>query len=60
MLADKDPVALELYARHGNVVMPNFNLSDVEVEALIEYLGAESQRVQRTASAAAPVRGKGD
>ncbi|HLF95599.1 MAG TPA: SCO family protein [Methylococcaceae bacterium] len=38
LLAEKDPIALELFARYKNLPMPNFKLDDAEVEALIGYL----------------------
>ncbi len=45
MLAEKDPLAVELYEKHGKVTMPNFELEGADVAALIEYLDAESRRV---------------
>jgi len=45
MVADKDPVALELVARYNNLTMPNAQLNAQEVAAVIEYLENESQRV---------------
>lgn len=36
----KDPVALELVAAHGGVVMPNLGLKDAQVKELVSYLGA--------------------
>ena len=60
MLADKDPIALQLYNEWGKVLMPNMRLNDVEVNALIEYMDDESLRVQQTttreAGTAAAVR----
>lgn len=38
MMAQKDPVALELFARFNQVQMPNLDLGDQDVEALIRYL----------------------
>lgn len=46
MLEDEDPVALALYAAYGEVTMPNFRLSDIEVEALLDYMRVESDRVR--------------
>jgi protein SCO1/2 len=51
MLADKDAIAMALYAEWGNVLMPNLRLNKVEVDALIEYMDAESRRVERTLTA---------
>ena len=53
MLAEKDPLALRLYSEWGEVLMPNLRLNEIEVEALIEYMDAESRRVEQ----AAPVAG---
>ena len=38
MLAEKDSIALELYARFKEVPMPNLGLTAHDAEALIEYL----------------------
>lgn len=38
MLAQKDPIALELFTRYDQVRMPNLHLGDEDVEALIRYL----------------------
>jgi protein SCO1/2 len=43
MLREKDPVALALLARHGNVPMPNVGLSDAEVDAVVAFLKASSE-----------------
>ncbi len=56
MLAAKDPIVMELYSEWGEVLMPNLRLNEVEVNALIEYLDAESRRVQQSA----PVAGAPD
>ena len=44
MLADQDPEFMELYARYNNIMMPNFRLSKVDVDALLDYLDSESLR----------------
>jgi protein SCO1 len=44
MLAEKDPIAMALYEKYKQVLMPNLRLSDGDVEAVIGYLEAESQR----------------
>jgi protein SCO1/2 len=49
MLAEKDAIAVELYSAWGEVLMPNLRLNEVEVDALIEYMDAESRRVQSAA-----------
>jgi protein SCO1 len=38
MVEEKDPAALDLLARHGNVLMPNPGLSDGDVAEVIAYL----------------------
>ena len=45
MLAEKDPIAIELYARHNKVSMPNFSLNEKDVNALLTYVDTESRRV---------------
>ena len=46
MLAEKDPLALELHAKHGGVSMPNMALTEKDVGALLEYFEVESRRVE--------------
>ncbi|MFA5923820.1 MAG: SCO family protein [Methylococcaceae bacterium] len=43
LLAEKDPLALDLFNRYKKIVMPNFRLSDADVEALITYMEATSK-----------------
>ncbi|HEX7624404.1 MAG TPA: hypothetical protein VF400_12585, partial [Anaeromyxobacteraceae bacterium] len=38
LVDEKDPVALELLARHGDVLMPNLELSDEQVTALVDHM----------------------
>ncbi|AYC32053.1 electron transporter SenC [Pseudomonas cavernae] len=38
LLAQKDPIALELFAKYNQVQMPNLRLGDDDVEVLIRYL----------------------
>jgi protein SCO1/2 len=38
MLADKDPIAIDLYNRFNKVKMPNLRLTDDDAESLILYL----------------------
>jgi protein SCO1/2 len=40
LLADKDPIAVDLYNRYKKIVMPNLRLSDGQVEELITYMEA--------------------
>jgi protein SCO1/2 len=46
MLAERDPIVIELYARYNKVLMPNLRLTEVDVRELIDYMDAESRRVQ--------------
>lgn len=39
MLAEKDPIATDLFNRYKELPMPNLRLTDSEVEALITYMG---------------------
>lgn len=43
VLAEKDPIALELSARYGGLPMPNLGLNDVDVAALIDYMASVSR-----------------
>ena len=54
MILEQDPIALELYEEYGRTVMPNLQLNEVEVNALIEYMATESRRVREASTAAAP------
>jgi len=38
MLAEKDPIVMELHAKYKNVPMPNMRLNEVEVASLIDYM----------------------
>lgn len=48
MLAEKDPIAMDLYAKYNRLSMPNFMLNETEVNAVIDYLDSESRRVENT------------
>jgi len=41
LLAEKDPTAMELFAKYKGVQMPNLRLGDGDVQALIGYLEAQ-------------------
>lgn len=43
MLAERDPQALALFTAYDQVVMPNFQLDEAEVEALLVYLEEENR-----------------
>jgi protein SCO1/2 len=45
MLAEKDSIALELFARYNELAMPNLSLNDIDVAALIDYLASASRDV---------------
>ena len=47
MLAEDDPVATALYAQF-KVIMPNFRLDRNEIEALIDYIASETERLRRS------------
>ena len=53
MLAEKDPLALELFEANRNLPMPNMRLNALEVEALLEYMAEESRRILDESLAAA-------
>jgi protein SCO1 len=44
VLADKDPIATQLFARYKQVQMPNLRLGDGDVNAIIRYLASQSQK----------------
>jgi protein SCO1/2 len=44
MIAERDPVALELLAQYRDLRMPNLSLNDVDVASLIEFMESESLR----------------
>lgn len=45
MLAEKDPLAMELYARFNNLPMPNMRLERKDVQSLLDYVDEESRRI---------------
>jgi protein SCO1 len=45
MLAEKDPLAIELLARFNNLPMPNMRLDRKDTQALFDYLDEESRRI---------------
>jgi protein SCO1/2 len=50
LLAEKDPIAIELYNRYKKILMPNLKLSDADVEALIGYMEESSKVDQKDGS----------
>jgi protein SCO1/2 len=49
LLAEKDPVAMQLLAEYEELEMPNLGLGDVDVDALIEYLSVDGNRQKLSA-----------
>lgn len=45
MLEERDPIAMAMFAQFNNIPMPNLELNDIEITALVEYMEAESRRV---------------
>lgn len=45
MLAEKDPLAMELYEQWNRVPMPNLRLEQKEVDAILEYMKSESDYI---------------
>lgn len=48
MLADKDPIAMELYERYNQLAMPNMRLNRQEAEDLLVYINDETSRLWGT------------
>jgi protein SCO1 len=46
MLAEKDPVATQLYAKYNKVAMPNLRLLDKEIEQVLSYLEQQDPAAQ--------------
>jgi len=46
MLAEKDPLAMQLFEQYNRLAMPNLRLGDVEITAVLTYLDEESKRMQ--------------
>lgn len=43
LLADRDPIAIELYEKFNRVAMPNMRLSSVDIDDLLKYLETQTQ-----------------
>jgi len=54
MLAERDPVAVELFAKYKNVRMPNLSLTPDEVAILLSHIEKESRAVVAQAHKDAP------
>ncbi|MDT4884574.1 hypothetical protein FQZ97_1207290 [compost metagenome] len=44
MLAEKDPLASELFRQYNQVAMPNLQLGDLDIQALLQYMDDETLR----------------
>jgi protein SCO1 len=53
LLEEKDPLAQALFKKYKNVVMPNLNILNEDVEAVIKYMESQSAAVTKPAAAAA-------
>jgi mono/diheme cytochrome c family protein len=60
MLAEGDPLAIQLLEESNNIPMPNSGLTDGEVAALVAYLQAETGTAAEAALAAEPIVPAGD
>lgn len=47
MLAQKDPLAMALFAKYNQVAMPNLKLKDGEIESLLSFLEQEDAALAR-------------
>ena len=54
LLDEKDPIAVDLFARYRNVRMPNLRLSPEEVAALLHYIEEKSRSPVSFRNAAMP------
>jgi protein SCO1/2 len=50
MLKEKDPLAVALFTQYGQVPMPNVKLTEKQVLDLIQYLQAETRRINAMAA----------
>lgn len=50
VLAEKDPVAVAMFAQYKNLPMPNLKLNDVDVNSLLDYLEKEYRRVEKSST----------
>jgi mono/diheme cytochrome c family protein len=57
MLAEGDPIATDLLERYSGIPMPNQNLSQMEIEALLAYMGAVEPSPSSADTEPAPLSG---
>lgn len=48
MLAEKDPIVMVLFEKYNKLPMPNMQLNELEVKAVIDFLEEETARIERT------------
>lgn len=48
MLAEKDPIAIQMFEAYNKVAMPNMRLSPEQVTNVLEFIAEETQRVATT------------
>jgi protein SCO1/2 len=53
LLNEKDPLAMSLLAKSKDIRMPNLNVSDAEVEFLLQYIETQTQAHEKQAAATA-------
>jgi protein SCO1/2 len=51
MLAEEDPIAMELFAKYQELPMPNLSLNDLDVQGLVDYMRKESLRLEQDRTA---------
>jgi len=44
VLAEKDPVALQLFEQYERIPMPNLRLDEASAQSIIDFLSAETER----------------
>lgn len=51
LLAEKDPIALQLYEQFERIPMPNLRLDEQSAQSIIDFLSAETERQQPSTAA---------
>jgi protein SCO1/2 len=54
MIEEKDPLAMALYTQYNNLAMPNVKLTEDQALDLIQYMQAETQRVNAVTRSTPP------
>ena len=47
MIAKKDPIAMSLYQKYNELMMPNMRLNQYEAQDLLKYIEAETERLSK-------------